>query len=494
MPGSLTAAQEEPLSRDRRLVVVSNRVATAAAPTSGGLAVAIGEALNSSGGLWFGWSGKLSEDAERRPAVAQSVNGYTAITVDLTPEEHAGYYSGFSNECLWPLFHYRLDLAKADRQQMEIYYSVNERLAKILLGKLARQDLIWIHDYHLIPFASCLRRAGVRNRIGFFLHIPFPPPEIFAAVPEHNKLARSLFAYDLVGFQTLRDRDNFVRYACEHLGAKPGPDGELKAFGRSVKVDAFPIGIDAVQFAADARRHANHPDLGALTKSECMRIVGVDRLDYSKGLPERIAAVDRLLETWPEYRERIQYMQFAPPTREGIAAYDQMDAELDRAIGYVNGRHDTISWSPVRYIKRQTPRYVLAGLLRKSQVGLITPLRDGMNLVAKEYVAAQDPLDPGVLVLSQFAGSAEQLKEALIVNPYDAEAVAAALRKALEMPKSERQGRHAMLLDKVRAEDIDWWREQYLEALVEDEREEERSSSLGGKSARQVGLDQSLGA
>jgi trehalose 6-phosphate synthase len=487
------AAQGALRGTSRRLVVVSNRVAKGPA-TSGGLAVALSEAL-STGGLWFGWSGTLREGCENTPPATESVNGYTAATIDLTPAEHEGYYSGFSNECLWPLLHYRLDLVKVDRQHMDVYFAVNERLAKSLATMVQKDDLIWVHDYHLIPFAACLRRAGVRSKIGFFLHIPFPPPEIFAAVPDHKKLARSLIAYDLVGFQTLRDRENFIRYAQEHCGARLTGDGDLRVSGRTVKVEAFPIGIDAVQFATDARRYADHADLACLTRGSFKRVIGVDRLDYSKGLPERLMAIESLFETSPEYRGALQYLQIATPTRDGIAAYDDIDAELDRIIGRVNGRFGTLGWSPVSYIKRPTPRNLLAGLLRHCHVGLISPLRDGMNLVAKEYVAAQDPLDPGVLILSQFAGAAEQLKEALIVNPHDAEALAGVIRRALEMPKVERQARHAMLLDKVRAEDIDWWRQQYLDALTgeqpADEFEDERARTTP---ARPAAFEQGLRA
>jgi trehalose 6-phosphate synthase len=491
------AAQGDLRGRTRRLVVVSNRVAAGAAATSGGLAVALSEALTMSGGLWFGWSGNISEDCHGAPPSIERVNGYTAATVDLSPGEHEGYYSGFSNECLWPLLHYRLDLVKADRQQMEIYFLVNERLAKMLVPMLRKDDLIWAHDYHLIPFGACLRRLNVRSKIGFFLHIPFPPPEIFAAVPDHEKLARSLFAYDLVGFQTPRDRENFIRYAREHFAARLTGEGALKVAGRTVKVDAFPIGIDVVQFATEARRNCNHPDLAGPTEANFKRIVGVDRLDYSKGLPERLMAIETLFETSPEYSKAIQYLQIATPTREGISAYEAIDAELDRIIGQVNGRFATFNWSPVAYIKRATPRNLLAGLLRRCHVGLITPLRDGMNLVAKEYVAAQDPLDPGVLILSQFAGAAEQLKEALIVNPYDAEGTAGAIRRALEMPKVERQARHAMLLDKVRAEDVDWWRQQYLDALIGElpgEVIEDQPRAASGTAAWPAGIDQGLRA
>jgi trehalose 6-phosphate synthase len=478
------AVESDLHGRSRRLVVVSNRVTTGAAATSGGLAVALSEALGMSGGLWFGWSGKLRDDCESASPAIESVNGYTAATVDLTPAEHEGYYSGFSNECLWPLLHYRLDLVKVDRQHMDVYFAVNDRLAKSLAAMVQKDDLVWVHDYHLIPFAASLRRSNVRSKIGFFLHIPFPPPEIFAAVPDHNKLARCLFAYDLVGFQTLRDRENFIRYAQEHCGARLTAEGDIKVSGRTVKVEAFPIGIDVVQFATEARRNASHPDLAGLTEASFKRIIGVDRLDYSKGLPERLMAIESLFEASPEYRNVVQYLQIATPTREGISAYDDIDAQLDRIIGQVNGRFGTFGWSPVSYIKRPTPRNLLAGLLRRCHVGLISPLRDGMNLVAKEYVAAQDPLDPGVLILSQFAGAAEQLKEALIVNPYDTESLAGAIRKALEMPKVERQARHAMLLDKIRAEDIDWWRQQYLDALTGEpphESEDQRRRSTGAE-------------
>jgi len=480
----------------RRLVVVSNRVKTGAEATSGGLAVALGEALGMSGGLWFGWSGKLSEEGPPPPIPSvNSANGFTTATLDLSPAEYDGYYSGFSNECLWPLLHYRLDLARADRQHMETYFAVNERLAKSLAAMVRKDDLIWVHDYHLIPFASCLRRANIRVKIGFFLHIPFPPSEIFAAVPDHRKLGRCLLAYDLVGFQTTRDRDNFVRYAEEHCGARVTGHGDLKVSGRVVKVGAFPIGIDVVQFQAQARRNANHPDLASLIGAAGKRIIGVDRLDYSKGLPERLTAIETLFETAPELHNALQYLQIATPTREGIPAYENVDAELDRIIGRVNGRFATFGWSPVSYIKRPTPRNLLAGLLRRCHVGLISPLRDGMNLVAKEYVAAQDPLDPGVLILSQFAGAAEQLKEALIVNPYDTQALAGAIRIALEMPKVERQARHAVLLDKIRAEDIDWWRQRYLDALTGEQALEERDKEPAGATLRRpAALDQGLRA
>ena len=476
------ASEEEDWSRNWRLIVVSNRVAETPGKGAGGLAVAVGEALSQSNGLWFGWSGQISGSAGSAGPRHTETSDFATLTVDLTQQEYDDYYLGFSNECLWPLFHYRLDLARIDRSQLKTYFAVNERLAKALLPTIRSDDLIWVHDYHLIPYASYLRRHGVKNRIGFFLHIPFPPPEVFAALPDHKKLARMLFAYDLVAFQTVRDRENFVRYAQEQLGAERLNDGRLKSLGRIIKADAIPIGIDAGQFTADARRNAQNPDITAIANGEPDHklIVGVDRLDYSKGLPERIEAMDLFLTRWPQYREKVTYLQVAPPSRETIAAYMDVRSAVERALGNINGRHGTLRWSPVRYLNSKAERPFLAGLLRRSHVGLITPLRDGMNLVAKEFVAAQNPADPGVLILSHFAGAAEQLDQAILVNPHDTESMAQAIREALEMPLSERQARHALLLDRVRSENIGWWRRQFMRALISDEPRTERLLSMIG--------------
>jgi trehalose 6-phosphate synthase len=452
-----------------RLVVVSNRVADlSAAHQSGGLAVAVADALNASGGLWFGWSGEVSEDAAALKPQIRGDGEVRTVTVGLTPAEHEGFYLGYANRTLWPLFHYRLDLADLRGDTERTYFAVNDRFARETAALLGRSDTIWVHDYQLIPFAAYLRQRKVTNRIGFFLHIPFPSPEIFAALPGHKKLARSLFAYDLVGFQTVRDRENFARYAEEHLGCRRLDDGTLRGFGRSLMIEVFPIGIDVATFAAEAEQNARAPDVRAFARGSDSQhlIIGVDRLDYSKGLPERMTAIEALLGSWPECRGRLQFLQIAPPTREGVEAYDAVRADLEQRAAHVNGTYGDFAWSPVRYIHRPVDRPILAGLFRRCRVGLVTPLRDGMNLVAKEYVAAQNPDDPGVLVLSQFAGAAAQLEEALIVNPHDPESLASAIRRAIEMPLGERQARHRMLRSRITEEDIHWWRQRFLSTLA----------------------------
>jgi trehalose 6-phosphate synthase len=451
------------------LIVVSNRVGdlTPSRPT-GGLAVAVGEALRASGGIWFGWSGDIARGANLQRPQVRKAGPVRFVTTPLTPEEHESFYLGYANGCLWPLLHYRLDLADLKGGLEAAYLGVNERFAREVAALVEPRDTIWVHDYQLIACAAYLRQRRVTNPIGFFLHIPFPSAEIVCALPNHRQFMRTLFAYDLLGFQTVRDRENFARYAVEHLDCRRLNDGRLKGFGRTIAVEAFPIGIDAEAFAAQAREGTELPELKSLTSAAEGQylIVGVDRLDYSKGLPERIRGIEAFLTEAPDYRGRVQFLQIAPPTRETVGAYKAIRAELERLTGRANGRFGDLGWSPIRYVHRPVRRAVLAGLFRRCRVGLVTPLRDGMNLIAKEYVAAQDPEDPGVLVLSQFAGAAEQLEEALIVNPHDPDSLAAAIRRAIEMPLAERRSRQRALWNRVLDEDIAWWRERFLSTLA----------------------------
>jgi trehalose 6-phosphate synthase len=451
-----------------RLVVVSNRVADLSAGCqSGGLAVAMTEALRATGGLWFGWSGKTHKNAARSAPRLHRFDSILTATVDLTPAEHEHYYLGFANRCLWPLLHYRLGLTEIDAKSRRVYLAVNRRFAAELAPLLQPGDRIWVHDYHLIPLAEALRRHGVTNEIGFFLHTPFPPPEVFAAAPHYRRLARALFAYDLVGFQTKRDRENFARLVVEALKGQRLDQGRLSAFGQTVVASAFPIGIDPGWIAEAAARRANGSTLRRLRHAlgQQSLIVGVDRLDYTKGLVEKFAAVEALLEAHAEHSGRVTMLQIAPPTREGVEAYDAVRGQLEAMAGRINGRFGDFTWVPVRYIHRSLSRDDLAGLFRHARVGLVTSLRDGMNLVAKEFVAAQDPADPGVLVLSCFAGAAEQLTEAVLVNPHDIHDVAAALHRALTMPLEERRARHDALWHKIASHNVERWRELFLERL-----------------------------
>jgi trehalose 6-phosphate synthase len=454
-----------------RLVVVSNRVADPRKTAAGGLAVALGDALNATGGLWFGWSGAIAAGGVpgQGDLNVQQAGNVTLATVDLCEEDHAGYYLGYSNGVLWPVFHYRLDLARFDAGHIGAYRRVNRLFARQLMTLLKPDDVIWVHDYHLIPLAAELRAMGAANRIGFFLHIPLPPHMIMAAIPEHEWLMRALFAYDLVGFQSKADLLNFSQYIQGEAGGEDLGDNCFRALNRTIHAGAFPIGIDVDEFAALAQTK-DAREVYERMKSEYARrevLLGVERLDYSKGLPERLRAFRTLLNKYPQNLCRATLIQVASPSREDMGAYSNLLHELEGLSGSINGDFGELDWMPVRFIHRNAARKRLPGLYRMARVALVTPLRDGMNLVAKEFVAAQDPTDPGVLVLSRFAGAAEQLKDALLVNPYDPDGMADAMQRALQMPLEERQSRHQKLLESIQTQDVHWWRKMYLQALDE---------------------------
>jgi trehalose 6-phosphate synthase len=451
-----------------RLVVVSNRVADLTKSTqSGGLAVGLADALKRRGGLWVGWSGETSTDADDAAPELTTAGNVAMATIPLNPHDYANYYLGFANSVLWPLFHYRLDLVDFHSEFLDSYRKVNRRFAEALLPLLKPDDTIWIHDYHLIPLASELRKRGCTQRIGFFLHIPFPPPEVLAAAPGHKWLADSFLAYDLVGFQTQTDVANLAHYAEDHMQLSAPVDGRMSGPAGDLHLDCFPIGIDTQAFAELAASPADDVQVDTMRRMVLDRkqIIGVDRLDYSKGLPDRMKAFGRLLDLYPEHMKKVTFLQIAPPTREDVDAYADIRHELESLSGSINGRFADFNWTPIRYIHRSVAREKLAALYRVSRAGLVTPLRDGMNLVAKEYVAAQNPDDPGVLILSKFAGAAEELAEALIVNPYDIDAMAAAIDKALTMPIEERKERHSALYKRVAEGDALAWQKAFLDAL-----------------------------
>lgn len=450
-----------------RLVIVSNRVPDlSGSHQSGGLAVAVLDALRDNGGLWFGWNGLIAGDVKPIDVAINEQGAITIATVPLSEKDYEEYYLGFSNSAIWPVFHNRLDLAKFNAAQVEGYRRVNAQFAKQLSPLLRPDDLIWIHDYHLIPLAAQLRIHGHHNPIGFFLHISFPSPDVLVAAPEHEWLMDSFLSYDLVGFQTELDVGNFHRFLLNFAGASQS-ENKLVTRGRTIITGVFPIGIDVDEFAAMAQTPEAEERIQRLYRRTARRvhIIGVDRLDYTKGLPERLRAFRRLLELYPENRKVATLMQIAAPTREDVDIYIEIRKELEQLSGAINGEFGDFDWTPVRYIHRSVGRDTLAALFRGSHVGLVTPLRDGMNLVAKEYVAAQDEHDPGVLVLSRFAGAAEDLEEALIVNPYDTDDVAQALQRAIAMPQAERRARHKALLKRVRDRDARHWRESFLHAL-----------------------------
>jgi trehalose 6-phosphate synthase len=433
-----------------RLVIVSNRVPIPKAriTAAGGLAVALRDLLTP-GAMWFGWSGRLASTPAVQPALVEA-RGVTYATVDLTAEAHRAFYVGFANGALWPLLHFRLGLMHFRREDYAGYLAVNETFAAALSQVVQPDDTVWAHDYHLMPFGRMLRQHGFKGPLGFFLHVPFVPPSMLEAMPVARELVADLCAYDLVGFQTEEHARDFRDCAQRMLGATI--DGEwVRLNGRRMRVFADPIGIDAQGFAQEAERAANDKLVQRVAGSLVGRqlAIGVDRMDYSKGLPQRFEAYGRLLERHPEHRRKIHFLQICPRSREEVDEYRKLRAELDRLTGRINGRFSELDWTPLRYSTRPAPRATLAGLYRIGRIGVVTPLRDGMNLVAKEFVAAQPDDDPGVLVLSQFAGAAHELTEALIVNPFDPDAIAEAMHVGLTMSLAERKERQAALKAKV---------------------------------------------
>jgi trehalose 6-phosphate synthase len=347
---------------------------------------------------------------------------------------------------------------------------VNSKFADALSPLLEDDDIIWVHDYHLIPLAQELRKRGHRHRIGFFLHIPFPSHETYSATPGHDWLGKALLSYDLVGFQTSTDVENFTNMIKMEFGGDAQIEGDvIHTEERLTRFGRFPIGIDVDAFRAIAHSDEAAEQIANLQRRTLVRthIIGVDRLDYSKGLPDRLKGFRRLLERYPELHKRVTLMQIAPPTRENVEAYSDIREELEKLSGAINGEFADFDWTPVRYIHRAIPRDILAALFCGSQIGFVTPLRDGMNLVAKEYVAAQRDDNPGVLVLSKFAGAAEEMEEALIVNPYDVDDMAENLHNALQMPLGERMERQKALLARIKRHDARHWQASFLDSLVE---------------------------
>jgi trehalose 6-phosphate synthase len=453
---------------NRRLVVVSNRVAVdSGKPDSGGLAVAIRAALENSGGIWFGWSGEVEEEAAAEPAVTAR-GPLTFATIDLSRRDFDEYYLGFANRVLWPLFHFRGSLVEYTRRDLAGYLRVNRMFARALAPMLQPQDLVWVHDYHLIPLGRELRRLDSSQPIGFFLHTPFPPAELLRVLPSHRDLVEALCAYDLVGFQTKSDLHGFCDYLIRWAGAEDFGHGVLRAFGRIVRAQVFPIGIDVAAVAAQAVAADGTRQMRRLGQSlgERTLMIGVDRLDYSKGLPARFQAFAQLLESCPDTRGRIVFIQIAPPSRSEVPEYQQIRRALAASAGNINSRYGEFDWTPLRYINKSFNHRVLTGFFRASRIGLVTPLRDGMNLVAKEYVASQPEADPGVLVLSCFAGAAQELGEAVLVNPHDIEGMAEAIRQGLTMSLGERKERWTAMMATIERNDITRWRENFVAALA----------------------------
>ena len=452
------------MSADARLVVISNRVAVpkarGAAGAQGGLAGALHSALKSRKGLWFGWSGEESESGRTGNIATQTSDGVTTATIDLSQRDVEEYYNGYANSTLWPLFHYRLDLAKYERETGKGYERVNERFAELVAPLIEPDDIVWVHDYHLIPLGERLRARGLGNRIGFFLHIPWPATRLFVSLPYHERLVRTMLHYDVVGFQTEEWLESFLHYCRTELRAQVDEEtGAVTLDGHTTIARAYPIGIDWDHFSAlgDTKDAWKAEQRLANSTRDRTAMIGVDRLDYSKGLPERLDGISRFFDKHPERVRDLVFVQIAPPSREDVDSYQAIRATLEQKAGQINGARSEVDLVPVRYVNRGYSHAELYGFFRASKIGLVTPLRDGMNLVAKEYIAAQDPADPGVLILSRFAGAADQMKDALLVNPHSPDDLAHAIRTALDMPLEERQARYEKLIATVRDDNVQEW-------------------------------------
>ncbi|GEP00294.1 alpha,alpha-trehalose-phosphate synthase (UDP-forming) [Methylobacterium haplocladii] len=453
-----------------RLVIVSNRVAIPAEGkglvSAGGLAVAVNEAFSAYEGLWFGWSGEITENPDPEPRLIDRGRVQYAV-LDLSPQDYKEYYAGFANRALWPIMHYRVGLGSYSRSDYSGYQRVNRLFARALAKLLEPDDLVWVHDYHLIPLASELRGQGVDNPIGYFHHIPWPGADVFNTLPASGDLLRAIADYDLIGLQTDPDVQNLSRNLIDDLRAIPLGGGSLMVDGRRTRIRSFPIGIDVTGFKEAADKAGTNKIVRETMAGLRTRklLIGVDRLDYSKGVPERMEAVDRFFASNPDQRGNVVYIQITPKSRSEVPEYEQLSRDVNEKVGDINGMLGEPAWTPIQYVTKAYPRPVLAGLYRAARVGLVTPMRDGMNLVAKEYVVAQSEDDPGVLVLSKFAGAARQMPEALLVNPYDRFEMAEAIREALYMPREERLARWKPMNERMKREDVDWWARNFMTEL-----------------------------
>lgn len=492
-----------------RLIVVSNRLPAVVSqepdgrwrtrPASGGLVTALAPILRARGGLWVGWTGAVTEDgADLDDLITLNQElGYSLVPVSISAWERDNFYLGFTNEVIWPLFHDLQSRCTFNPDYWTAFEAVNRTFATSVAAQARPGDTIWVQDYHLMQVGQELRALGVHEPLSFFLHIPFPAPDIFLKLPWREQVLRALLAYDLVGFQTQRDQQNFVQCVQTLFGASPSGAGlsasspsvelastddetefsgadrsaltRLRVDSRLVRVGSFPIGIDFASFADAAAEPSVTTMVDAIRAAlpQTKMILGVDRLDYTKGILERLEAFRKALEREPELCEHVTFFQVVVPSRTDIAGYAALKQEIERRVGEINGQFTRLGWVPIHYVFRSLGREELLAFYRTADIALITPLKDGMNLVAKEYCACS--IEDGVLILSEFAGAAEQLRGGvLLVNPYDVDGVADAIVRACQMPRTERQARMGLLRDLVRRQDVFWWAGTLLAEAGED--------------------------
>jgi len=453
------------------VIVVSNRVARAKSdePIAGGLASALIPMVKESGAIWFGSSGHAGDATQTRDPFAEieALGSGALATVDMPAKHYNGYYEGFANSALWPALHSRADLISVTEAHYSSYREINAFMARALLRFNGPEAVFWVQDYHFLTLGAELRRLGVDRPAGFFLHTPWAERHTMAAIPHHAEIVREMLAYDLIGFQTVGDRQHFEDYLRVELGIT-AVDGTIATEWGWTQLATFPIGIDVDEFARRADSATTRADVSRLRASlqGAKLVLGVDRLDYSKGLANRVRAFARMLDNEPGLKRKVSLLQVAVPSRGNIKAYRELKHELETLVTEINGRHGEVDWTPIRYLNKGFSQITLAGFYRTAHVGLVTPLHDGMNLVAKEYVAAQDPLNPGVLVLSSYAGAAKELDSALLVNPHDIDAMARQIATALKMSVEERRERWELMVAKLKRAPVQNWFTDFLQTLA----------------------------
>lgn len=467
------------MSSKARLLVVANRLPVTVEQrgdefivrqSDGGLVRALAPVLARRGGAWIGWAGRAADSEVVEAIRRDRTHGIAMVPVEIPARDVRLFYEGCSNEIIWPLFHDLQSRCAFDPAYWEAYCRVNETFADVVEREATAEHMIWVHDYQLMLMAECLRERGIHGRVAYFHHIPFPSPDVFDKLPWRTQLLRALLRFHLVGFQTTKDRRNFISCIRRHLpGASIRRMGDrllIHAGADTATIGTFPIGIDYDHVAATAAQPSVQRRAEAIraTFPNCRILVGVDRLDYTKGIPERLHAFEQLLADRPELTGRVTFIQVVVPSREQIPEYAELKRAIEQQVANINGRLGAPGWTPVQYLYRNIPEDELVALYRAAHVALVTPIRDGMNLVAKEYCAAQQY--GGVLVLSEFAGAAENLgSAALVVNPYDRDGMAEAIHRALLMDRAEQERRMSQLQGTIRSQDVFWWCDRFCAAV-----------------------------
>ncbi|MCZ6556778.1 MAG: trehalose-6-phosphate synthase [SAR324 cluster bacterium] len=472
----------------KRLVLASNRLPISVrrvkgkwqvSSSSGGLVTAMGPVLRNRGGLWIGWPGVEASDGLKKLVESEQKKfGFSLSPVNLTKEEQKNFYYGFSNEIIWPLFHGLQSLCNYDPEYWSTYEAVNIKFAENIVRVTSANDYIWINDYHLMSSGKFLKQMGVQSPLGFFLHIPFPPPDIFQKLPWRAEILRGLLEFDLIGFQTLRHKRNFLQsvraMAKDAQIIGKGQVSRVRLGNREVRVGNFPIGIDSKSFSINATSPEVEHNVIKLHEAfpGCQKILGVDRLDYTKGLPYKLDGFRRALQRYPELRKKVTLVQVVVPSREDIPEYHDLKFRIEQLVGEINGQFSRPDWTPIHYMFRHLKRDELLAYYRGCEIAMVTPLEDGMNLVAKEYCACSEP-ENSVLILSEFAGAAAQLRVgAITVNPYDRDGVADSIQQAYEMGTDERRFRMRRLQRVVREQDIFHWVDSFLNAGIASDLED----------------------